>query len=105
MQQRDYIERLIAQIAAFLARIVGATRDGDLQAAEQTLDEAWRALGMRRGDVMRLDDATLRMLLGAKTPLAADLLDAQAAVEEARANIQLADDLRRRATQLRAGKA
>jgi hypothetical protein len=101
MQQRDYIERLIQQIAAFIARIVGAAKAGDPQQAEEGLDAAWQALGLRRVDAQRLDDTTLRMLLGAKSALAADLLEAQATVEETRGDAAAADDLRNRARSLR----
>jgi hypothetical protein len=101
MQQRDYIERLIQQIAAFIARIVGAARAGDATEAEATLDTAWGAIGLRRKDALRLDDATLRMLLGAKAPLGADLFEAQAMLEETRGNAGLADELRNRASGLR----
>jgi hypothetical protein len=101
MQQRDYIERLIQQIATFIARIMGATQTGQVPEAEEALDSAWRALGLLGKDAMRLDDATLKMLLGAKATLGADLLDAQAALEEARSGAALADELRSRATVLR----
>jgi hypothetical protein len=101
MQRRDYIERLIQQIAAFVARILGAAQSGDPQEAEQAIDAAWQALGLRWKDAMRLDGATLKMLLGAKADLAAGLLDAQAVLEESRSNAALADALRSRATMLR----
>jgi hypothetical protein len=101
MQQRDYIERLVQQIAAFIARIMGAARTGDLHEAEEALDAAWAALGWRQQDLLRLDDATLRMLLGAKAAIAADLLEAQAVLEEARSGAELAGTLRRRASALR----
>ncbi len=101
MQERDYIDRLIRQIAEFVARIVGAARNGQPEEAERALDAAWRALGLRRQDVMRVDDATLRALLGAKAQLGAELFDAEAALEEARSNAPLADELRTRAKSLR----
>ena len=103
MQQRDYIERLIQQIAAFIARIVGAAQRGDGQGAEEALDAAWAALGFRRRDALRLDDATLRLLLGAKVTLGADLFEAQANLEETRSNPEIADELRNRAAALRGG--
>ena len=102
MQSRDYIERLIQQMAAFIARIVGAAQKGDAQEAEEALEAAWGALGLRRRDALRLDDATVRMLLGAKTALAADLFEAQASLEETRGASALADELRTRAAALRA---
>jgi len=101
MHQRDYIERLIQQIAAFIARIVGAAKNGETEDAELALDAAWSALGLLRKDVMRLDDSTLGMLLGAKASLGADLFDAQASLEESRSNPALADELRNRAASLR----
>jgi hypothetical protein len=101
MQQRDYIERLIQQIAIFVARILGAAQKANVPEAEEALDSAWRALGLLRKDAMRLDDATLKMLLGAKASLGADLFDAQAALEEARSDTPVADELRARAILLR----
>jgi hypothetical protein len=101
MQQRDYIERLIEQIAALIARIASAAQNGDPREAEAALDAAWGALGLRWTDAMRLDNATLRMLLGGKAALAANLFEAQAELEDARSNAKLADGLRSRATVLR----
>jgi hypothetical protein len=101
MQRQDYIERLIQQIAAFLARVAGLTGEGRPEEAERELDAAWMSLGLRRSDALRLDDGTLRMLLGAKKALAADLFEAQAALEESRAAPGLADELRQRAAELR----
>jgi hypothetical protein len=101
MQQRDYIERLIQQIAAFVARILGFANEGRIRQAEDELDAAWTALGLRRADAMLLDDATLRMLLGAKAAVAADLFDAQAALDEVRGATASAEELRRRAVALR----
>jgi hypothetical protein len=105
MQSRDYIERLIQQIAAFVARIVGLATggDSDMAEAERELDAAWSALGVRRGDALRLDDGTLRLLLGPKAALGAQLFEAQATLEEARipGDHPMAEELRRRAAALR----
>lgn len=101
MQQRDYIERLIQQIATFLARVVGAASMGDAEDAEKALEAAWGALGLRWRDAKRLDDTTLRMLLGAKAALGADIFDAEASLEEVRSNRAIADELRNRAAALR----
>jgi hypothetical protein len=101
MQQRDYLERLIEQIAAFLARIVGLTRAGKHEEAEREIDNGWTALGFRRADAHRLDDATLRMMLGPKLALAIELLSAEADLHEARGSQPLADMLRARITKLR----
>jgi hypothetical protein len=101
MQQRDYIERLIQQIATFLARVVGASTTGDTEEAERALESAWGALGLRWRDAKRLDDTTLRMLLGAKAAIGADIFDAEASFEETRSNSAIADELRNRAAALR----
>ena len=74
---------------------------GDPHEAEQALDAAWGAVGVLRKDAMRLDDATLKMLLGAKAALGANLFDAQASLEETRSNAGMADELRSRARALR----
>jgi hypothetical protein len=89
------------QVAVFVARIMGAAQSGDAPEGEEALDEAWRALGLLRKDATRLDDATLKMLLGAKARLGADLFSAQAALEESRSNAALGDELRGRAAVLR----
>jgi len=101
MQHQDYIERLIRQIAEFIGRIAGLTRSGQPDEAERELDAAWTSLGLRRSDALRLDDATLKMLLGAKAGLGADLFEAQAVLEEARAMPGEASQLRERAAALR----
>jgi hypothetical protein len=101
MQRQDYLERLIQQIAEFVARVAGLTAGANAAEAERQLDEAWMALGLRRSDAHRLDDATLRMLLGPKAVLGARLLEAEASLEEARSKFATADELRRRAVELR----
>jgi hypothetical protein len=101
VQQRDYIERLIEQIVSAVARIAGLTQEAKLDEAEHELDETWTAvLGFRRADAARLDDDTLRMLLGAKAECAATLFEAEASLEEARGNPAAAESLRRRASRI-----
>lgn len=101
MQQRDYIQRLIEQIAGTIARIMGFAGQQKFEDAERELDGAWSSIGFRRADAETLDDGTLRILLGPKVELAARLLDAEADVEIARGNHARADVLRRRASSLR----
>ena len=85
MQSRDYFERMIQSLATAVARITGLTAEGKWDEAERALDEEWSsALAFRRGDVARLDGATLRSLFGAKAVHAATLVDAEAALDEAR---------------------
>jgi hypothetical protein len=99
VQQRDYIERMIEQLVGAITRITGLAQSGQLAEAERELDGAWSGLlGFRRSDASRLDDATLRMMLGAKTRAAARLFDVEAVIEEARGNHARAEALRRRGT-------
>jgi hypothetical protein len=98
VQQRDYLERMIEQLAAAVARAAGLARDGKADEAVHELDEAWTtALGMREKDALRLDDSTLRMMLGAKTDVVVTLLQARADVEASRGADALAAALRKRA--------
>lgn len=102
MQQRDYIERLIQQVAAAVARILDYASGERIEDAERELDQVWSSLGVRRADLPRLDDVTLVVLLGAKAPLGAELLRAEAAIERARGNAARAEGLERRASVLAA---
>jgi hypothetical protein len=102
MQRSDYIERLIEQIVAVIAAVTGLAGQKKFEEAERELDGAWTALlGFRRADAHRLDDATLKMMLGAKASAAARLFEAEATVEEARGNASKADALRKRAQRQR----
>jgi len=101
VQRRDYLERMIEQLAAVIGRILGLAGEGRVAEADRALDEAWSAsLGVRRADALRFDDATLRVMLAGKTDLAAKLFEAQAAVEEVRGAPGVAQSLRRRAAGL-----
>jgi hypothetical protein len=102
MQKRDYFERMVERIAAAIAKIAGHTRDLELDAAESELDAAWAAgIGFRRADAERLDDATLKLLLGPKATLAASLLDAESAIARAQKDLTRTARLAARATSLR----
>jgi len=103
MQQRDYIERMIHQIAAAIAAMLGKVAKGELLEAERDLDAAWSSLGLRRRDVLRLDDTTVRVMLGPKSELAAQLAVAEASFEEARGARSAAETLRERAARWRDG--
>jgi hypothetical protein len=97
MQHRDYFERLIQQIADAAAQIGSLVHAGRLDEAERALDTAWSSvLNIKRHDVERLNDATVRLLLGAKAPYAATLFEAQATIEEARGATSAAAALRAR---------
>ncbi len=105
MQQRDYVERMIQQLAEAIANILGKVASGQHAEAERDLDAAWSSLGMRRRDVFRLDDGSVRALLGAKSELGARLAETQASLEEARGATSAARALRVRAAAWRAGGA
>jgi hypothetical protein len=102
MQKRDYLERMIEQLAAAIAHVLGLAGERRFAEAERELEQAWSsAVGFRREDAARLDDTTLRMLLGAKAELAAQLFEAEAALAEARGDEGLAASRRRRASALK----
>jgi hypothetical protein len=91
VQQRDYIERLIAQVAAAIGRSLGLAKSGEADEAERDLAATWSSLlGLRRADVDRLDEATLRALLGDKRLAAAMLLDAEAELKRSQGQAEVA---------------
>lgn len=101
MYKRDYIERMIEQLAAAIAQILGLAARGETEEAEQALERAWSSsLGLRRADILRLDEGTLRAMLGDKAELAIKLIEAQATVEDARGRSAIASSLRARARNL-----
>lgn len=104
MQTRDYLERMIRQIAEMLARVAGYTAEGRLDEAERELDATWSsALGFRRKDALRLDATSLRTLLGPKAEHAAALFDAEAKVMRARGDEARARYFESRARELTSG--
>ncbi len=75
---------MIQQLAAAIARAVGAARAGDAQRAREEIETAWNGfVGLRRRDIARLDPATIRALLGDKRELAIMLLEAEAELGDA----------------------
>jgi hypothetical protein len=102
MQRQDYIERMIQQVAAAIGRALGMAQSGRPEDAQHELDATWSGvLGIRRSDVERLDEATLRMLLNGKLEPAAALLDAEADLLQARGDDALAARVRGLAGRLR----
>jgi hypothetical protein len=63
MVQRDYLMRMIEQFIEAIARMLGLAKTGQFDAARAELDAAYASLGISRGMVDRLDDASLRLLL------------------------------------------
>jgi len=84
VQQSDYIQRMIEQVGAAVARVMGLARGGQVEEAAREIDSAWSVLGQREVDVLRLDDATLRMMFAERLGMIAKLFEARAVVEEAR---------------------
>lgn len=106
MQHRDYFEKMIEQIATSVAKVAGLARDAKLEEAQVELDSAWSmGLNFKRADANRLDDTTLKMLLGPKATLVASLFDAEANIEDARGDAAKAAKLRARALSLRPSPA
>ncbi|HEY6461943.1 MAG TPA: hypothetical protein VIY73_17375 [Polyangiaceae bacterium] len=101
VQHRDYIQRLMEQVAAAVSRVADHVATGKLDEADEVLDATWTAaVGLRRADVGRLDAGTMRVLLGLKKVVAAQLLVAEATVEDARGRHARAESLRRTAAEL-----
>ncbi|MFP2905534.1 hypothetical protein ACLESD_10830 [Pyxidicoccus sp. 3LFB2] len=63
--RKDYIERLIEEFAAALARIIKARREQRLADAQQLIqDTALASLGMEYGALLLADPASTSQLLG-----------------------------------------
>jgi hypothetical protein len=104
MQSRDYLERMIRQIAEAVAKAAGLRAEGRLEEAERAVDEAWsHAFSLRRKDTDRFTAEALVDLLGPKATNAATLLDELGRIEEARGDTGRAAKLYERARTLRGG--
>ncbi|HEY4012817.1 MAG TPA: hypothetical protein VGM06_05745 [Polyangiaceae bacterium] len=102
MLKQDYIERMIALLADAIGRIVGLAQSGRHEEAQREIDAAWSGIiGLRRADLQRLDDETLRALVGPKSEAAVRLLDAEASVREAAGDLATATRLRHVAASLK----
>lgn len=81
-----YIERLIRQIGAIVARVSVGRREGETLVSPQEIDAAWtELLGVPDGLIDVIDAPTLASLLGTadKRRLGAELLDADADARQA----------------------
>ena len=102
MQKRDYFERIIEQLANAVAKIMTLAAERKVEEAAAELEAAWSAsLGIKRGDATRLDDVTLKSMLGAKATLGASLFEAEASIANTRGDTARAAHLRTRAALLR----
>ncbi len=81
MIREDYVERMIKELASAVARIMGLVSDGERTAATRELDACYRALGVDRNMITRLDTNTLARMLGAaKSEALAGVLEAEASL-------------------------
>jgi hypothetical protein len=79
MLQRDYLMRMIEQFVQAIGRMLGLAKSGRFDDARTELDGAYATLGISRRMLERLDDASLRLLLGEdKIRVLVMLLDAEA---------------------------
>jgi hypothetical protein len=77
--RQDYLERMIQQLAAAIARIADLAREGKHEQAGRELDGCYRSLGVTRDMLERLDATTLGAMLGVgKAEAVARVLDAEA---------------------------
>lgn len=92
--RRDYIQRQIERLAEALARIAGHRARNDLDAAQEQVAEAYRALDLDPG-FLRLDPSSLVMLVGdaERVGLLARVLEEEAGLADARG---APDDARRK---------
>ena len=79
MLQRDYLMRMIEQFVQTIGRMLGFAKSGRFEDARTELDGAYASLGVSRRMVERLDDASLKLLLGDdKLRILVMLLEAEA---------------------------
>jgi hypothetical protein len=101
MLKRDYIERLTKRLAEAVAKMLGLVKDGLGEEAEELMAEAYAThLGLPRGLLDSLDEASRRSVLAGRPQIAAHLLRAEAELrmaqgrrDEARAALALAEEL------------
>jgi len=103
MIERDYIMRLVQQLATVLRRILRLQEQEKYDQAQQEVEEAYgELLGLERELLISLAPATAAPLLGetGKTKLAARLLQAEADLAGRRGDVESANNLQTRALEL-----
>ena len=101
--RRDYILRLIEQLAEMLGRIVGLRKSGKLEEAEKMVRAVGDGLlGSSRTMIDSVDSSTAANLLGSREKIAAyaALTVEEAEIAEARGQTSKAAGRRRRALEL-----
>lgn len=82
MIKRDYLERLIEELAAVAARALGLAREGQKDHARREIDGAYAEVGVPALVLDRLDPASIRLMSGEKVGALVKLLEADAEVSE-----------------------
>ena len=104
MFQRDYLMRMVAQVAQVVARALGLIAKRQNDEAQQQLDTGYGALGMDRELLLILDGPTLARQLGDEERITAaiTLLLCDAELQLARTDRPAAQKCLRAAHRLRA---
>jgi hypothetical protein len=77
--REDFIKRTIRQLAEAVARMLGLSKAGRKELAQQQLEQLYvDFLGMPRDAFAALAPESLAMILGDRTPIAIELLRAEA---------------------------
>lgn len=103
LAQRDYLLRMIQQLAQALAAVVSRQREGKLDEALSMIDELRRKLFGSMGEPLaRLDPPSVTLVLGAleKARAYAMILAVEADVRQARGETRAAARSRRRALEI-----
>ncbi|MBX3218426.1 MAG: hypothetical protein KF850_40850 [Labilithrix sp.] len=103
MLRRDYLERMIQQLADTLARAVGLAKEGKHEEAARDVDSLYdRNVGLPRRMLERLDLGSVRSMLGGeKLAALVLLLEAEAELRRLRGDEAGAAERERRALALR----
>ena len=80
MIKRDYLERMIEEMAAIAARALGLAKEERHEEARREVDAAYAQVGVPVLVLDRLDPASIRLMSGDRTAALVTLLEADAAV-------------------------
>lgn len=105
MLRRDYLERMIQQLADTIARALKRAKDGEHDEAMRDIDALYdRSVGLPRRLLERLElDSVRSMLVGDKLAALVLLLEAEAELRQLRDDSASAAACERRALALRQG--
>lgn len=78
MIRKDFLERLIEQLAAMVRRAFALSDAGDVEGGLALFDEIFRSFGLSRDALDRLDATTLRTMVGDRATALAVVLAAEA---------------------------